>query len=66
MTPGVPTSMLFDGSCRVRGAFRSLFQGDHSGVEVATEAHASLLQAHGLLEERHRLQATHPIGRSGP
>ena len=35
--------------------FRSLFQGDHLGVEFALEAHSQLLQNHGALPEDCRL-----------
>ena len=37
-------------------AFRSLFQGDHSGVEIATDAHVGLLQREGLLTNKFRLE----------
>ena len=66
VTPGISPSVLFDDSLPVRGAFRSLYQGDHSGVEVATEAHTSLLQLHGLLGEGQQLLAKRPVGLSGP
>lgn len=31
--------------------FGALFQGDHLGVEIATDSHARLLQSKGLLED---------------
>ncbi len=42
-------------------AFGSIFQGDHAGVEICTEAHASLLQGYGLLDGEHRLVASRPL-----
>ena len=44
----------------VCGAFRSLFQGDHGGVEFATQAHEQLLRGRGLLDGAHRLVAGKP------
>ncbi|CAE7233553.1 unnamed protein product [Symbiodinium sp. CCMP2456] len=62
----VPASLLFEPSTYVRGAFRSLFQGDHAGVEFATEGHSNLLLDHGLLEPSGRLLARHAPSREGP
>ena len=39
-------------------AFRSVLQGDHAGVEIATSAHASLLSHFGLLSDDSRLIAS--------
>ena len=39
-------------------AFKSILQGDHCGVEIATSAHASLLESYGLLSHDPRLVAT--------
>ena len=39
VSPDVPPSLLFDPKTPVYGSFRSLYQGDHLGVEFATEAH---------------------------
>ena len=41
----------------VYGSFKSILQGDHLGVEFGISAHAGLLQAHGLLSSRSRLQS---------
>ena len=41
-------------------AFKSIFQGDHSGVEVATDAHLGLLQRFGLLSSSARVEADRP------
>eukprot|EP00438_Fugacium_kawagutii_P027450 Skav208101 [mRNA] locus=scaffold1681:249518:254098:- [translate_table: standard] len=41
-------------------AFASVLQGDHSGVEIATEAHTSLLQSVGLLTSKSQLLAGRP------
>ena len=38
-------------------AFKSVFQGDHAGVEFATSAHESLLKLHGVLQDDSRLLA---------
>ena len=65
-SPSVPPSLLFDPGARVFGAFRSLYQGDHLGVEFATEGHAELLHQASLLSDRHRLLAKRPPGRLGP
>ena len=66
VSPQVPPSLLFDPSTPVYGAFRSLYQGDHAGVEFATEAHSGLLQAAGLLSHPGRLLAKTPVSRQGP
>ena len=42
-------------------SFGSVLQGDHTGVEVATAAHISLLQSKGLLDNRSTLQANRCI-----
>lgn len=38
-------------------AFQSVFQGDHIGVEIATQAHECLLQSVGLLDSFTRVTA---------
>ncbi|CAK9053796.1 Sodium channel protein 60E [Durusdinium trenchii] len=45
--------------------FKSLFQGDHGGVEFATASHESVLQSQGLLSSSTRLVANSPF-RGGP
>ena len=42
-------------------SFRSIFQGDHSGVEIATDAHIGLLQRNGLLLDAARLESHRPF-----
>ncbi len=42
-------------------SFRSIFQGDHAGVEIATDAHIGLLQRKGLLLDSARLEAGRPF-----
>ena len=42
-------------------AFAALFQGDHLGVEFATEAHSRMLQSYGLLDEDSRLPSSKPL-----
>ena len=39
-------------------SFKSILQGDHCGVEIATSAHMSLLQDHGLLQDHETLRAS--------
>ena len=41
--------------------FAALFQGDHLGVEYATDAHANLLMSHGLILQESRLQSDKPL-----
>ena len=38
--------------------FGALYQGDHLGVEFATDAHSRLMQSHGLLSDEGRLQSS--------
>ena len=42
-------------------SFRSVLQGDHTGVEVATESHSGLLEDFGLLGSDVRLVANKPL-----
>ena len=42
-------------------AFNSVLQGDHAGVEVATQAHSNMLMSYGLLKEDHRVRACRPL-----
>ena len=42
-------------------AFNSVLQGDHAGVEIATESHSNLLRSQGLLDSSCRLVASSPI-----
>ena len=42
-------------------AFQSIFQGDHAGVEIATDAHTGLLQSVGLLAPTSRLVSSRPF-----
>jgi hypothetical protein len=39
-------------------SFASVLQGDHAGVEIATDAHERWLQQYGLLDERSRMTAS--------
>ena len=45
-------------------SFNSVLQGDHTGVEVATESHSALLESHGLLGDDVRLLANRPLRNS--
>ena len=47
-------------SGRYHVSFKSIFQGDHAGVEVATDAHVGLLQRSGLLGSDSRVEADRP------
>lgn len=52
--------ILFDAGpdSRVVASFGALFQGDHLGVEIATEAHFNMLQSRGLFPPGSRLPAS--------
>ena len=42
--------------------FQAIFQGDHAGVEIATEAHEQQLKSKGLLVDSERiLFSNHPF-----
>ena len=46
-------------------SFGSIFQGDHGGVELATQAHENLLKSVGLLSDKtSRLESNRPIAGS--
>ncbi|CAE7546574.1 unnamed protein product [Symbiodinium sp. CCMP2592] len=66
--PDVPRAALLDLDCPVHGCFSALFQGDASGVEFATAAHANFLALEGVLPsaEHGRLLAQHSVSRRGP
>ena len=57
--PDPSVCLLEDG--QVWCAFRSILQGDHGGVEIATDAHAALLASHGLLSDQSRMTASRPL-----
>ena len=48
-----------EGTCMA--SFKSIFQGDHAGVEIATAAHEGLLQTVGLLSDETRLLSSKPF-----
>ena len=50
-------SILWSDDLLVAPCFSSLFQGDHLGVEFATESHSGMLVSYGLLSPHNRLQA---------
>ena len=50
-------SILWSDDLLVAPCFSALFQGDHLGVEFATEAHSGILMSYGLLSHHNRLQA---------
>ena len=52
---GRPPPLLSGEDARIMPTFGALFQGDHLGVEVATDSHSSLLQSYGLLRSASRL-----------
>ena len=53
---GKRRTVLYEDSSEVVCGFASLFQGDHLGVEIATQSHGRFLCDHGLLNSRCRLQ----------
>ena len=53
-----PRSLLVDSPGHVRIAFKSVFQGDHAGVDFATCAHVNFLQSRGLLNDDSRIVST--------
>ena len=42
-------------------AFKAILQGDHCGVDIATDSHTAVLQEHGLLHPDSSLIATRPL-----
>ncbi len=52
---GRPPPLLSGDGAPIMATFGALFQGDHLGVEVATDSHSSLLQSYGLLKKASRL-----------
>eukprot|EP00438_Fugacium_kawagutii_P011579 Skav215976 [mRNA] locus=scaffold1856:11743:18721:+ [translate_table: standard] len=57
--PRKKTAALARDTCWI--AFGSIFQGDHAGVDLATEGHVQLLKDHGLLEDGARIQSQAPL-----
>ena len=53
-----PRSLLVDSPGHVRIAFKSVFQGDHAGVDFATCAHVNFLQSRGFLNDDSRIVST--------
>ena len=54
-----PAENGFDGA--LYPGFKTLFQGDHLGVEFALEAHQELLYRGGLLKDEQRVRANAPF-----
>ena len=52
---------LLVNSDRYVACFGALYQGDHLGVEFATDAHVNLMRSWGLLGDERRLQGGHAI-----
>ena len=48
-----------EGLEQVYAAFKSLFQGDHLGVEYALQSHSTLFQRAGPLQERSVILRNH-------
>ena len=63
----LPSSVLV-GEVPVHGAFRSLLQGDHAGVEFACSGHEGLLQSVAVLPDPSagRLLSKCPVATRGP
>ena len=64
----LPSAVLVDTNPPVHGAFRSLLQGDHAGVEMACSGHEGLLRAAGILGDPPggRLLNKCPVSVAGP
>ena len=58
---GSPSSILVGEEMDVVACFGSVFQGDHLGVEIATDSHANLLADAGLLHPLSRLRSDLPL-----
>ena len=58
---GSPKPILFDHQMQVVACFSALFQGDHLGVEFATDSHSNLLSEAGLLQSSSRLRSDVPV-----
>lgn len=50
---------------KVHACFNSVIQGDHLGVEIATQSHSNLLKRNGLLCGEEELTSTRPFRGSG-
>ena len=63
-----PSSVLVSADLKVHGAFKSLFQGDHAGVEFACSGHEGLLRSAGVLGDPPggRLLNRCPVATRGP
>ena len=57
LLPEARGGLLVEDQSLVVPCFASMFQGDHLGVELASEAHAGMLASGGLLQEASRLRA---------
>ena len=53
---GKPGRILVSDEMPVVAAFGALYQGDHLGVEFATDSHAALIKSAGIMPEESRLQ----------
>ena len=49
------------GGSKIYAGFKTLFQGDHLGVEFALQGHEGLLRQGGLLRDELRLRGHHPV-----
>eukprot|EP00435_Cladocopium_sp_Y103_P057753 s620_g20.t1 len=58
---GKPRPILFDPEATVVACFGAIFQGDHLGVEFATQSHSMLLARHGLLVPGSQFLADAPV-----
>ena len=61
-----PSSVLVSSGFKVHGAFKSLFQGDHAGVEFACSGHEGLLRSAGVLGDPPGLLNRCPVSTRGP
>ena len=56
-----PTLGMLKPSTLVHACFNTVAQGDHLGVEFATDSHRNLLKARGLLVPEEELVSSHPF-----
>eukprot|EP00434_Breviolum_minutum_P029037 symbB.v1.2.025685.t1/scaffold2428.1/size79313/2 len=61
MLHGAPSKGPYPADTKVVACFGALFQGDHLGVELATDAHSNLLCGADLLDGASRLRSDFPL-----
>ena len=56
-----PSLLVAPPSDHVWLSFHSILQGDHTGVEIATQAHMNLLRSVGALDDASTMKANRPL-----